>query len=85
MDVEGLVRGIAVDESEPSPFLDGRNPGERFRGDARNRFTPFSSALGEDFLGDGIGREKRTATDQVGRRRIRLSHASDGQREGDGH
>ncbi len=85
MNVKALVFGITADESEPARFLDGLNPAERFRGELHNQLAPFSAALGEDFLGDGIGCQKRTATHQLGRRRIHLRHTSEGQRKRNGH
>jgi hypothetical protein len=55
VDVEALVLGIALDESESARFLDGLNPGKRFRNGTRNRLTAFFSAMGEISSGMASG------------------------------
>ncbi len=46
VNVEGIVFGVAVDESEPVHFLDGLNPGEWFGDDTRNRRRSRSAKPG---------------------------------------
>ena len=85
VNVERVVRNISVNETEPSRCFNSGIPRQRVPGGLRQRLAQFLAALGEDFFGDGIGREERTGPHQVGRCRIRLFHLGKGQGKSNRH